>query len=190
MLGVILCGGNSYRMGNDKGLLLSNEKTWAQSAQEKLALLPLPTVVSINPKQESEYKSIFSAEQLVTDDQLSLAGPLLGVLSVHKRFATEDLMILACDLPLINQEVLETLREAYKNNGDYEAYVYKFNNQTEPLCGIYTHKGLAKILAAYTSQNIERYSMVYNLGRLQTLYIPAQETWKPYFKNFNSPTDL
>lgn len=190
MLGVILCGGNSSRMGDDKGLLLSNKKTWAQWAHEKLALLTLPTVLSIKSKQEPLYKLIFSEEHLVIDDHLSLAGPLLGVLSVHKRFASEDLMILACDLPLINQKVLETLWYEYKNNRDYEVYVFKFENQTEPLCGIYTHKGLAKILSAYSSKNLERYSMMYVLEQLQTKYIAAPETWKPYFKNFNSPTDL
>jgi molybdopterin-guanine dinucleotide biosynthesis protein A len=106
-------------MGDDKGLLLSNKKTWVQLAQEKLALLPLPTAVSINSEQEPDYKLIFSEGQLVIDDHLSVADPLLGVLSVHKRFASQDLMILACDLPLINQEILETLHHEYKSNGGY-----------------------------------------------------------------------
>ncbi len=189
MLGVILCGGNSSRMGNDKGLLLAQEKTWAQSAQEKFR--SLPTVLSINSKQEHNYKSIFPKEQLITDDQtLSLAGPLLGILSVHKRYASEDLLILACDLPLIDQEVLETLQKEYRNNGGYEAYVFNVENQTEPLCGIYTHKGLDKILTLYESKNLERYSVMYALEQLQTRYIAAPTTWKSYFKNFNSPTDL
>jgi molybdopterin-guanine dinucleotide biosynthesis protein A len=38
MLGVVLCGGNSSRMRNDKELLLVDNKNWVKAAQEKLTL--------------------------------------------------------------------------------------------------------------------------------------------------------
>jgi molybdopterin-guanine dinucleotide biosynthesis protein A len=36
MLGIILCGGQSLRMGRDKGLLKLEAKTWAQTAIDKM----------------------------------------------------------------------------------------------------------------------------------------------------------
>jgi molybdenum cofactor guanylyltransferase len=55
-------------------------------------------------------------------------------------------MVLACDLPNMNQSVLEKLQEEHLKNSDSDAFVFKFAEQVEPLCGIYTSKGLAKIL--------------------------------------------
>ena len=37
MLGIVLCGGNSSRMGSDKGLLNLQAKTWAQTSIDKFA---------------------------------------------------------------------------------------------------------------------------------------------------------
>ncbi|MES1226406.1 MAG: NTP transferase domain-containing protein, partial [Bacteroidota bacterium] len=39
MIGVILCGGQSVRMGADKGMLRLQTKTWAQIAVDKMAQL-------------------------------------------------------------------------------------------------------------------------------------------------------
>ena len=44
MIGVVLCGGNSTRMGSDKGLLKEEEETWAELAGRKLKALQLPVL--------------------------------------------------------------------------------------------------------------------------------------------------
>jgi molybdenum cofactor guanylyltransferase len=55
----------------------------------------LPTVFSVNEVQVEKYRLLFPKEELIVDDaELALAGPLLGVLSVHIRFPSEDLMVL------------------------------------------------------------------------------------------------
>ncbi len=191
MLSVVLCGGNSSRMGDDKGLLLVDNKSWAKAAQEKLMLMNLPTVFSVNEAQVEKYNLLFPKEQLIVDDaELALPGPLLGVLSAHVRFPNEDLMVLACDLPNMNHIVLEKLQEEHLKNNDSKAFVFKFAEQVEPLCGIYTSKGLAKILAVHQTKNLTKHSMMYVLDQLQTMYLTSQENWKPYFKNFNSPADF
>src|SRR6185436_20377186 len=98
MLGVILCGGQSSRMGSDKGLLIINEKTWTQIAIEKLASLDIPVKISVNSNQYSAYQSKFSSIELIVDDaSLPVKGPLTAVLSCHLKYPSEDLFILACD---------------------------------------------------------------------------------------------
>ena len=85
LLGVILCGGKSTRMGADKGLLEKNGKAWVKIIAEKLLSLKLPVVVSINNQQREAYANLFSLDELVVDS-IDIQGPLKGLLSVHQKF--------------------------------------------------------------------------------------------------------
>ncbi len=114
MLGVILCGGQSSRMGSDKGLLKPGATTWAQTATNKMAALNIPVKISINSDQYKDYEALFPATDLIIDHAtLLLKGPLLGVLSSHLAFPKEDLFILACDMPLMEISLLYTLYRSY-----------------------------------------------------------------------------
>ena len=151
MLGIILCGGQSSRMGSDKGLLIHEAKTWAQTAWEKLAVLKLPMLLSVNGQQVAEYAKVFSPETLIIDDRtLDIRGPLLGVLSVHLQHPDKDLFILACDLPLMDASLLKELFSLYQQSKKYDAYIFTNDKEPEPLCGIYTSKALKKIMALKT----------------------------------------
>ena len=191
MLGVILCGGKSSRMGDDKGLLLFKNQTWAQLAHKKVSALDLQTVLSISSRQFRDYSSVFLKEQLIPDNpELNIGGPLAGIASVHRRFQEDDLLVLACDLSNMQSVVLEELLRHYNKKEGDEAIAFKFGEQIEPLCSIYTAKGLAKILALHKSKCLIKDSMMHVLETLQTKYIIPQESWKSFFKNVNSRSDL
>ncbi len=191
MLGVILCGGQSSRMKDDKGLLLFNSETWAQLASRKLSSLNLQTVFSIRQEQLQSYNSIFSEDQLIIDQaSLNLAGPLLGILSVHVRFPKEDLVVLACDLPNLQPFVVKELVDQFQKNKECEAITFKLNGRVEPLCGIYTAKGLAKIRVLQQEKKLNQFSMIHALETVETEYLQALEDWDFFFKNLNSPDDL
>src|SRR4051812_14183286 len=124
MIGVVLCGGKSSRMGTDKGLLAEGSKAWAQIALDKLSSLSLHNVVSINSSQRNTYSSLFSSNQLVSDkDDLGARGPLLGLLSVHNQFVEDDLLLLGCDLPKMAINVLQSLLNEHKRFPDFDSYV-------------------------------------------------------------------
>ena len=85
MLGVILCGGQSSRMGSDKGLLKLHANTWAQTAVDKMMALQLPVILSVNNNQYNDYSTVFSHEQLIKDNEtLQVRGPLCGVAGSSK----------------------------------------------------------------------------------------------------------
>jgi molybdenum cofactor guanylyltransferase len=190
MLGVVLCGGQSSRMGADKGLIKLEAKTWAQTALDKLAALQLPAVLSVNTLQYETYPAVFQEEQLVKDnDKLDIHGPLAGVLSVHERYLQEDLLVLACDMPLMETVVLEQLIGASKIV-DKDAYVFTSQGEPEPLCAIYTAKALAATLQRYHNNELKRHSMKFMLECLAVHFIPLQSDQEKYFRNFNAHAEL
>lgn len=191
MTGAILCGGQSSRMGKDKGLLKLEAKTWAQTAMDKMAMVSLPVVVSVNATQYSEYASIFPPSQLVKDnDSLQLKGPLCGVLSIHLQYPSEDLFVLACDMPLLNPVLFKELLDHYNSQPTFDAFVYTNDNEPEPLCGIYKANGLVHILTMYRSGQLSKHSMKFMLEHIKSFFIPLAPDQKTSFRNFNAHAEL
>ena len=191
MLGLVLCGGKSTRMGTDKGLLKLEAKTWAQTAADKFVELGIPVVLSVNNIQFDAYQSIFSPDQLIKDnDQLNFHAPLSGVLSAHIQHPEKDIFVLACDMPLMENNIMKKLVEQYQNNPESDAHVFTNDDEPEPLCAIYKAKGLASILKLYQDNGLQRYSMKFMLDHLNVNRIALQEEEKKAFRNFNAHAEL
>jgi molybdopterin-guanine dinucleotide biosynthesis protein A len=190
MIGIVLCGGESSRMGSDKGLLKKNDLTWAQHAFSKLSSLQIPVFISVNKKQVDGYLEYFELSQLVIDDEsISVGGPLLGLLSAHQLFCNEDLFVLACDMINMNETTIQNMLDCYKKESS-EAYVYEIDGRAQPLCSIYTSNGLSKFNSLYSQGQIKKYSMMYALDCIDTKYIPVHESGIDVFNNCNAPEDI
>jgi molybdenum cofactor guanylyltransferase len=191
MLGVILCGGQSSRMGRDKGLLKLEANTWAQTAIDKMTTLNIPVKISVNNTQYPGYAAVLPANDLITDDAtLQLSGPLLGVLSSHLKYPHEDLFILACDMPLMEPSLLQKLFIQCQQEPSFKAYVFTNEGEPEPLCGIYKSKGLSIVLGMFFSGKLNKHSMKFMLDHLDTMKIPATTDQKKFFRNFNAHAEL
>ena len=190
MLGIILCGGQSQRMGSDKGMLKQEEKTWAKAAVDKMSALNISVKISVNKNQYAAYAEIFSANYLIIDnDSISLKGPLLGVLSCHLAFPGEDIFLLACDMPLMEISILSSLNKTYQQQNS-DAYIFSNDGEAEPLCGIYTAKGLAVIHSMLNKGELIKHSMKFMLEHLTVTKIPLREEEKKYFRNINTHSEL
>ncbi|GGH06312.1 molybdenum cofactor guanylyltransferase [Pedobacter zeae] len=191
MLGIVLCGGQSLRMGTDKGLLDHQNKIWAQVAAEKLASLNLPVKFSVNPSQQEVYAAYLGKGQLIIDDTLlDVRGPLLGVLSVHLSNPEEDLFLLACDMLLMEIRLMEKLIKLFKPDDNFESYIFSQDSRQEPLCGIYKAKGLKKIVRLLQTNALARHSMKCVLSNLRICETTLESQDYKYFGNFNSKEDI
>jgi molybdopterin-guanine dinucleotide biosynthesis protein A len=187
MLGIVFCGGKSLRMGTDKGLIPLQDKNWAQFAAEKLVATNIPVRISINSQQKERYKHCFAEELLLLDDELlGIGGPLLGLLSAHQTNPREDLLILACDLPLMTVELLERLQIEERESSGFEAIVFSINGAVEPLCAIYKSLGLRKIMDELRAKRLSRHSLKEVLGLLKVVELQVSHSEQVAFKNFNS----
>jgi len=190
MIGVVLCGGQSTRMGNDKGLLISRSgRTWAEIMKEKFSNVSIPHVLSVNPLQKENYLKFFEEKSLVVDNSnISIQGPLLGVLSVHLKYPGQDLLVVACDLINLDKAILIRLFNSF-HASEIDAIAFK-GERIEPLCAIYSSNGLAKIHASSQAGKLRKNSMMNVLEELSAAYIPLPEEWRSYFKNYNNSEDL
>lgn len=188
LIGVVMCGGQSLRMGQDKGLMLQGTISWAQLAYQKLQEIGLPVVVSINESQLLQYSELFAKDDLVIDS-VAIHGPLGGLLSVHSKFPDADLLIMACDLVDMGVSSIHHLHNYVAEQGsEYDFVVYKNEQQfAEPLLGLYTSEGLTKIYKYHLGQLLEKTSMKYvlEIGNSLLLDFPNDSS---ELNNYNTST--
>ncbi|NRF41518.1 molybdenum cofactor guanylyltransferase [Pedobacter foliorum] len=187
MIGVVLCGGESKRMGSDKGLLPVGSVTWAQHAEAKLAELDIPVVISINQAQLPNYNHLYGAEKLIIDT-VNVKGPLKGLLSVHQYFPDDDLMLLACDMTDMDVDTLQQLKQHYHTNPTFDYYLYECEGFMEPLCAVYPTNSLRNLCKAVNSSELTHFSM-HKFIR-DSNYKTIQIKDKTKFSNYNTANHL
>lgn len=183
MKAVVLCGGQSKRMGSDKGLLPIGAGTWAQHAFEKLLKLNIPVLISVNSEQVNTYRQHFSDDMLVTD-QVEAEGPLTGLLSVHLNYPADDLLLLACDMTEMDMDTLVNLKDSTTKFPGFDYYVYMHNEFMEPLCAVYSSGALKKLLAELRSNNLTKFSLHRLIKQANYKALPVKDIEK--FNNHNS----
>lgn len=178
-------------MGSDKGLLKLEAKTWAQTAVDKLQELELPILLSVNQQQLQDYKAVFHSNELIIDNPgLSIHGPLAGVLSIHLEHPSEDLLVLACDMPLMETGLIKELLSLYNTDKTKDAFVYAVDTEPEPLCGIYTARALSHVHSLYLDDRLPKHSMKYMLEHINTHFSSIPDDKKKCFRNFNAHAEL
>ncbi|WP_060507324.1 molybdenum cofactor guanylyltransferase MobA [Pseudomonas sp. NBRC 111124] len=106
---LILAGGRGQRMGGrDKGLVEWRGEPLVAHVHRTVRPLTDDLVISCNRNQQA-YKAY--AEQLVGDAEADFPGPLAGVIAGLKAARHEWVVLLACDAPLVDQALINALRE-------------------------------------------------------------------------------
>jgi len=127
--GIILAGGESSRMGTDKGTLVLKEKTFIQHIID--AIKPLVSdiiIVSDNPNHDE-------FEIVRIEDVIKSAGPLAGLYSGLQYSKTDYNLVVSCDVPLITSKVLQQLIENYEEGLD--VIQLESQQKTMPLTALY-----------------------------------------------------
>jgi molybdopterin-guanine dinucleotide biosynthesis protein A len=98
-IGVILAGGLSRRMGQDKALLkLHNQQMLSRTFKALTGTSVNKVVISRNDDQKEHFA-----------DLIPNKGPLSGIHSIAARFPSANLLIVPVDLPFMDTESLQTL---------------------------------------------------------------------------------
>lgn len=187
LLAVVMCGGESRRMGRDKGLIQKEQIPWAKIVSNIFEKLHLPCVVSVNEAQVERYSELFPRELLVIDKDISVKGPLTGLLSVHQQYPDKNLLLIACDMVDMKPETVSELLVAYRAESGCDFYGFKTAQFFEPFCSIYSGSFLKQIVNKATHGELRQFSMqnIINSGKQMAINPPEKES----FNNYNTPEE-
>ena len=135
--GLILTGGESTRMKQNKSLLVYHHEVQWLHLYNLLASHCEKTFVSCAEKNASLY-----AEKPILTDTFIGYGPLSGILSALLNLKNKAILVLACDLPLINQDTIKQLIQERDPSKMATTFLNPESNFLEPLITIYEPKAL------------------------------------------------
>lgn len=138
LTGIILAGGKSSRMGTDKGMLNFEGKPFISYSIEALKPLVNDIIIVSN---DSKY-DIFNLNRV--NDTFENAGPLAGLHSGLIHSSTEDNLVLSCDIPMINSEVMHKIVDEIDK--DYDSIQVESNGKSMPLIAAYKKRCASKCL--------------------------------------------
>ena len=141
LYGLVLAGGKSSRMQQDKGELeyhaAINQRTFLYQLLTKFCV---QTFISCRPDQ---VKNLENDQQFILDEDL-YGGPLNGLLSSHHQFAAKAWLVLAVDLPLISTATIQKLIDERDPSKIATAYATQISGLPEPLIAIWEPASLIK----------------------------------------------
>ncbi|MBS0026363.1 NTP transferase domain-containing protein [Chitinophaga sp. 22321] len=155
--GLVLCGGHSTRMQEDKSnIAYHGMPQWQYLVSLLQSFLP-EVYISCRPEQVPG----FSAYPNLVPDNVPFGGPSAGLLSAHALQPATAWLVLACDLPLLSKQSLELLIRSRNTTTAATTFVSPVNQLPEPLIAIWEPAGLAMLQENVTAgKNCPRKTML------------------------------
>lgn len=134
--GLVLAGGKSTRMGTDKGLLEYHRKPQREYVYDLLSGFCEDVYFSTRAEQK------MTGENVVEDRFLNM-GPMGGILSAMMANPERAWLVVACDLPLIDNNTLQFLVSQRNPSKIATAFLDPEAQFPEPLIAIWEPKSYA-----------------------------------------------
>ena len=195
---IILCGGQSRRMGQDKGSMIIKDKpmikyilsTLNNEIDEAIIVLNDCERISrysefINPK-DYNYKIKF------VEDKIKNKGPISGILTGLENISTDYAIVFPCDNPFISKNTIQTLFSEISKDSQAIVPYHDPENKlktSEPLHSIY-NKNIIPLINELILKNSLHIKGI--IEKIETKYvlIDNKKILKKEFRNLNRPEDL
>jgi len=193
---LILAGGKSQRfLSFDKCFLTINNKPLIQHAIDKTSIVADEIIVAArNRKQGEQIRGKTHNKVILVFDSLKDFGPIAGFLSGLKRASFSYSLVIGCDMPFVNERVVEFLFEIAFTGG-YDAVVPRWENGlVEPLHAVYRNELMLTAIKEATKRGEVKIFDV--LSQLKNVYfLPVSKIREidhelKTFTNINTPDAL
>jgi molybdopterin-guanine dinucleotide biosynthesis protein A len=195
---IVLAGGQSSRMGQDKALIsINGVPLLRQTCQVALECAAAVKIVTFQPQK---YRTVIPPEcVLVQERSLSSTGDdtphgaLLGFIQGLADVTTPWVLLLACDLPYLQSNILQRWLRQLPEPDSAIALIPRIQERWEPLCGFY-HQSCLESLTQFMQQGGRSFQRWLTTIAVQQISFGAdaelQHQEQRMLFNCNTPQDL
>lgn len=150
VFGLVLAGGQSRRMGSDKALLVRDGRSQLDHTMALLTAVTERAFVSVRSDQQDEPGRGRHAQVV---DRFEDIGPVAGIMSAMGDYPDADWLVVACDLPNVDEPTLSYLLERRSVTQPFTAFRSSYDGLPEPLCAVYRADS-SKIIGKFVDEGI------------------------------------
>lgn len=164
---LVLCGGNSSRMGTDKSMLQYYGKPQRYHVYDMLHSLCEKVFISCSNDQATHIQAGYHS---VTDgEQFGDIGPMAALLTAFSAFPGKHVLLIGCDYPFLNLTELAAFAKLCKISPasfyNPQAVIY------ESMLAWYPHSCAAELLRMFNSKLFSLQNLLRNKNAVK--YLPA-----------------
>jgi len=170
----ILIGGKSERFGSPKWKAKINGKSVLDIVWDACNSFENRIIVG--------KEKLDGFEKPFIQDTLKINAPMNGLYTALNNAKTDWILLLSCDLPLIDSKIFKKLWESRKENCD--AVIPIANDKMQVTCGFYHKRFFGKLESEIEKGNYSIFKLLYNLN---SSFVDFGEDDR--FLNMNTPED-
>jgi molybdenum cofactor guanylyltransferase len=181
---VLLAGGESRRMGEDKATLLFRGKLLWQVQLDLLRKVG-PAEIFVSARTDPPWRPI---DVRFVPDEPPSRGPLSGLTATLARIQSSHLLTLAIDMPFMNEGHLRAFCDQIHPGSGVLAMI---GDRAEPLAAIYPIQAYDRFAAALSGVDFSMQTLTNQLvkmGRLHVIQVSQKE--QRFYRNLNEPDDF
>jgi molybdopterin-guanine dinucleotide biosynthesis protein A len=179
--GLVLAGGKSERMGFDKGAINLNGKEQRYHVADMLKSFCSEVYISCRQEQQKDIDTQYSS----LPDTFTGLGPFGAILSAFREKPDNGWLVVACDLPLLDEQTFLHLTSNRNIAAIATAYQSSFDGFPEPLITIWEPKSYP-VLLSFLSQGYSCPRKVLINSEITLLNAPNPHD----LTNMNTPEEL
>ena len=195
---IILCGGQSRRMGKDKGSLIIKDKPMIKYILSTLNNEIDEVIIVLNDsKRIDKYMEFINPEDYsyklkFVEDKIKNKGPISGILTGLENISSEYAIVFPCDNPFVTKNTIQTLFNELSDN--IQAVVPYHDPEdklktSEPLHSIYNKNIIPIINEQILNDSLHIKGIIEKIDTKFVL-IDNKKILKKEFRNLNHPEDL
>ena len=195
---IILCGGQSRRMGRDKGSLIIKDKPMIKYILSTLNNEIDEVIIVLNDVERiDKYKKFIDSKDYnytlkFAEDKIKNKGPISGILTGLENISTDYAIVFPCDNPFVTKNTIQTLFNEINENVQAVVPYHDEKNKlktSEPLHSIY-NKNIIPTIKDLISKDSLHIKGVIEKIETKFVLIDNKKILKKEFRNLNRPEDL
>jgi molybdopterin-guanine dinucleotide biosynthesis protein MobB len=183
--GLVLSGGTSSRMKRDKGEINYHGIPQVEYTYNILKEFCREVFVSCRKEQSTE-EHLKNLPQI--HDRFLDCGPLGGILSAMSTYRKVAWLVFACDLPMINGDVVRALLEERGINQVGTAFYNLDEKRFEPLAALYEPKSYHRMFYFLAEGKTCPQKVLYN-SQIKIINIRNNDSYSKKIVNVNTPEE-